>query len=442
MFIGFTAFSLILAGVLGALVGSFANVVIFRVPAGRSVVFPGSSCPNCGYRLQPWDLVPIFSWLALGRRCRKCRTPISARYPIIEGIMALGFVLLAWRFPPLLFNATVLPLLALYAMLLMMSMIDIDHYLLPDSLTLPATVVGIFGALLYSPFSNLPNLGEAVFGAAFAAGCITLINRVGSLALRRFQDTAERLFPVGMDQVNIAALAGALAGVWVGLALALASVILNVVTKRVWRIPEPILYGLWGLSLIILPWHPFISVQTGLLGSAAAAGAAAVLGALYWWLMELTGRVEAVSDASTSSEANADGISIKIDEAGSGDTITKATPTSVDQLTSAGQDAKDAPSSADSSGGSSLNVTADDEPIAMGFGDVKLAAVLGTFLGWQLVLVALFLSFIVGAVGGIISRLLSGAKIIPFGPYLALSGLLALFIGRPLMAWYLGLLGF
>lgn len=286
MFIGFTAFSLILAGVLGALVGSFANVVIFRVPAGRSVVFPGSSCPNCNYRLQPWDLVPIFSWLALGRRCRKCRVPISARYPIIEGIMALGFVLLAWRFPALLFNATVLPLLALYAMLLMMSMIDIDHYLLPDSLTLPATAVGILGAFLYSPFSNLPSVSEAVFGAAFAAGCIAFINRVGSLALRRFQDTAERLFPVGMDQVNIAALAGALGGVWLGLAVALMSVILNAVTKRIWRIPEPIIYGLWGLSLIALPWHPFIDVQTGLLGSAAAAGAAAVLGALYWWVME------------------------------------------------------------------------------------------------------------------------------------------------------------
>jgi leader peptidase (prepilin peptidase) / N-methyltransferase len=83
----------------------------------------------------------------------------------------------------------------------------------------------------------------------------------------------------------------------------------------------------------------------------------------------------------------------------------------------------------------------DDEPVAMGFGDVKLAAVLGVFLGWQNLLVALMLAFIIGAVGGVIGRLAGGSRMVPFGPYLAIGGMLALFVGQPLIQWYLGMLG-
>lgn len=425
VFATWTAFSLIFAGILGALVGSFANVVIFRVPAGRSIVFPGSSCPNCGYRLQPLDLVPIFSWLALGRRCRKCHMPISARYPSIELLMAVGFVVLVWRFPILLFGSSVLPLLALYAMLVMMSMIDVDHYLLPDSLTLPALVVGVLGAFLYEPMSGLPTVSEAMFGAIFAAGCLALINRLGSLVMRRFQDTQERLFPIGMDQVNVAALFGALGGVWVGIGAAVVSVIVNIITKRTMRLPEPLLYGLWLLAIILLIWQPLVGLQAGLLGTAAAAGALSILGAAYWWGMELAGKVEPIDSTSVNS--------------------TSVNSTSADQIQANVADEAIAPSSErDVAPESNIDTTdpAADEPIAMGFGDVKLAAVLGAFLGWELALVALFLSFIIGAIGGIISRIAAGSKLIPFGPYLTIAGLLSLFIGRPLLAWYLNLLGF
>lgn len=418
VFATWTAFSLIFAGIIGSLVGSFANVVIFRVPAGRSIVFPGSSCPNCGYRLKPLDLVPIFSWLALGRRCRKCRMPISARYPSIELLMAVGFVVLVWRFPVLLFGASVLPLLVIYSMLVMMSMIDVDHYLLPDSLTLPAFVVAVLGAFLYEPFSGLPSVSEALFGGFFAAGCLALINRIGSLVMRRFQDTQERLFPIGMDQVNVAALFAALGGLWVGVGVAVVSVIINVITQRTVRLPEPLLYGLWLVAMILLIWTPFVSLQAGLLGTAAAAGALSIFGAAYWWGMELAGKVEPVDNVSTNqTETNTTDATIP--------------PSSERDVVPA----------------SDVNTTdttdpAADEPIAMGFGDVKLAAVLGAFLGWELALVALFLSFIIGAVGGIISRIANGSKLIPFGPYLAIASLLSLFIGQPLLSWYLNLLGF
>lgn len=370
----------LLIGVLGALIGSFANVVIYRLPRRESVAFPGSHCPNCHHALGPLELVPILSWVALGRRCHACKEPISARYPAIEALMAAGFVLLALRWPVELYGATVLPLLAIYAMLVMMSMIDVDHYILPDVLTLPAVGVGLLGTLLYEPGSGLPSLPEALLGGAIGAGAIVLINRIGSLVLRRFGDTRERLWPVGMDAVNLAALFGALTGWLGGMVVAALSVVVNVVTKRTLRLPEPLVYGLWLVALLISSLYLWIDPLTALTGSVAAAGSVAVLGAIYWWLRDRGEEPEALGEE-------------------------------------------------------------DDEPIAMGVGDVKLTAVLGVFLGWQNLLLALLLSFVFGAVGGLILKAVSGNRQVPFGPYLALGGLVALLYGSALLDWYLGMLG-
>ena len=77
---------------LGLAIGSFLNVVAYRVPAGLSVIAPASACPNCESTIRSRDNVPILSWLLLGRRCRDCRTPISARYPLVEALTAVSFV--------------------------------------------------------------------------------------------------------------------------------------------------------------------------------------------------------------------------------------------------------------------------------------------------------------------------------------------------------------
>jgi leader peptidase (prepilin peptidase)/N-methyltransferase len=369
----------LLFAVLGALIGSFANVVIYRLPRRQSIIFPGSHCPRCQHRLGVIDLIPILSWLLLLGRCRYCQAAISARYPLVEMLMAGGFVLLALRWPLASYGVTVLPLLPLLAMLVMLALIDIDQQLLPDSLTLPGTALAVLATLLYAPGSGLPNFYEAVFGASLGAGVIVLINRLGGLALRRFGDTKERLGPIGMDQVNLAALAGAVGGWLWGLGLALAGALANAVTGRVLRFPEGPLYGLWLLALALMSGlgRPLEALS----GSLAAAGAVAVLGALYWWLREW-GRPPAPEPPPDN-----------------------------------------------------------EEPIAMGFGDVKLAALLGAMLGWQNLLLALFLAFVLGAVGGLLGRALGGGRQIPFGPYLALGGLFSLFFGSSLIAWYLGLLG-
>ena len=326
----------------------------------------------------------MLSWLALRGRCSGCKTPISFRYPLIEALTAAGFVLLALRWPVEVYGLTVLPLLAVYAMLVMMTLIDFDHFILPDSLTLPGVVVALLGTFLYVSYSGLPTLTEGLIGAGVGAGIIALINRVGSLILRRLQDTSERLWPVGMDQVNLAALGGALGGWQVGLALAALSLGINLVTRRTLRLPEAPLYALWALALAFSSYNPFTDVVASLAGTFIAAGAVAVLGATFWWFHDIfTPKPD--SDNTLSEE--------------------------------------------------------DDEPVAMGFGDVKLAAVLGAILGWQNLLVALLLAFVIGAVGGVIGRVAGGGRVIPFGPPLALGGLLALFAGPAIIAWYLGMLG-
>jgi leader peptidase (prepilin peptidase) / N-methyltransferase len=89
----------LIIGIIGALIGSFANVVIYRVPAKKSIVWPGSSCPKCGHKIKPWENIPILSWLFLRGKCSSCKNPISIRYPLIEALTAAGFVALALRFP-------------------------------------------------------------------------------------------------------------------------------------------------------------------------------------------------------------------------------------------------------------------------------------------------------------------------------------------------------
>lgn len=363
----------------GALFGSFANVVIYRVPRGESVAFPGSHCPKCGHELGALELVPIFSWLALRGRCKVCRAPISARYPFVEGLMALGFFALALRYPLELYGATVLPLLVIFALLFILAFIDLDTHLLPDVLTFPALAAAILGTLLYAPASGLPTPSVALHGAGLGAGLLVLLNRLGGLLLRRFADTRERLWPVGMDQVGVAALFGTL-GWPFGLAAAGLSVLLNLVLRRTVRLPEGLVYGLWFVALLVLAlvWpNPLTAIS----GSLVAAGGAAVVGALYWWFRD-----------------------------------------------------RGAPEAEEAAG--------DDEPVAMGFGDVKLAAVLGALLGVPNLLVGLLLAFVLGAVGGVIGKAMGRGRVVPFGPYLVLGGLIALFFGAPLVAWYLGSLGF
>lgn len=139
-------------GVLGVIVGSFLNVVIARVPAGTSIVRPRSSCPGCGVFIEGRDNIPLLSWVILRGRCRKCHEPISARYPLVEGLTGLLWAVTGlWSFGQQ--GAWVSPLLPTLLVVvsagIALVFIDLDCRRLPDAIVLPlwpATVAGLMCA--------------------------------------------------------------------------------------------------------------------------------------------------------------------------------------------------------------------------------------------------------------------------------------------------------
>lgn len=163
-----------LCGLLGLAVGSFLNVVAWRVPRGESVVSPPSACPACRAPVRPRDNVPVAGWVLLRGRCRDCAAPISARYPLVEAVCGALFAVLALRFGA----DPVLPAyLYLAAVGLALALIDLDTRRLPDVLTLPSYVVvaGLLalGAALGSDSGDLVRalLGGAAMYAVYFALC-------------------------------------------------------------------------------------------------------------------------------------------------------------------------------------------------------------------------------------------------------------------------------
>ena len=153
--------------VLGACLGSFLNVVIARVPAGRSLIRPGSSCPRCGAPIAWYDNVPLLSWLLLRGKCRNCAQPISARYPLVELLTAL-LVFVVWRrFGP---TPAALGYAALVCALVALTWIDLDTWLLPHQITWPLLGLGLVSPLWSPGHRWIDALLGAVAGfAAFAA---------------------------------------------------------------------------------------------------------------------------------------------------------------------------------------------------------------------------------------------------------------------------------
>ncbi len=183
-------------GALGAVVGSFLNVVICRLPRGQSLVRPGSRCPHCGAGVRPQHNVPVLGYLWLRGRCRDCRAPISARYPAVEALMAL-LAAGAWlRFgPTAAFGAHFL----LFAGLLAVTFIDFDHRIIPDSLSLGGVAVG-FAVSFATPLGWQGSL----LGAAVGGGSLLAV-ALGYYAVTRREG-------MGLGDVKLLAAIGAFLG--------------------------------------------------------------------------------------------------------------------------------------------------------------------------------------------------------------------------------------
>ena len=158
----------IFAFAFGAAMGSFANVLIYRLPAGLSIVSPGSRCPSCSAQIRWFDNIPIVSYFILRGRCRGCRTTISPRYPLVEALS--GFLFAAVVFRVGIQPATAA--LALFAWaLVVITFIDLDHRIIPDVISLPGTMLG----LAFSFVPGFPRPVDSAVGVAIGAGFLFLV---------------------------------------------------------------------------------------------------------------------------------------------------------------------------------------------------------------------------------------------------------------------------
>jgi leader peptidase (prepilin peptidase)/N-methyltransferase len=201
-------FFVVYAALVGLIVGSYLNVVIHRLPNEQSTVTPRSRCPHCGAPIRARDNLPLVSWLLLRGKCRDCGAPISIRYPLVEALTAALFALAIWRFGPSV-SAVVAALFA--AMLVALAGIDLEHFLLPDRITLPGIALG----LAAQPFVVWGSLLSALRGALLGAGIL--------LALSGLWKLWRNVDGMGLGDVKMLAMIGAflgLAGVLVTLVAA------------------------------------------------------------------------------------------------------------------------------------------------------------------------------------------------------------------------------
>lgn len=164
---------IVIIGVLGLIIGSFLNVVIYRVPKGESVVAPPSHCGSCGKRLGPLDLVPVISYIALGGRCRYCGEGISIRYPLVEAVTALLF-LSGYYF----FGASwqILFYFVYVSLLVAIALIDLDHQIIPDGLVLFGFGVAVSEKVITALFwGNNLRIMDALWGLLAGGGIFLLI---------------------------------------------------------------------------------------------------------------------------------------------------------------------------------------------------------------------------------------------------------------------------
>ncbi|HVN85638.1 MAG TPA: A24 family peptidase [Candidatus Binatia bacterium] len=220
------------AFIFGAIVGSFLNVCIHRIPSGESIVSPPSRCPQCGMHIRPIDNIPLMSYLLLRGRCRQCQVRISPRYPFVEALSGLAGVAAVWRFDDVI-GAVIA--FAFVAALIVVTFIDLDHQIIPDAISIPGIAIG----LALSSVRNEPGFRSALIGALLGYGVLYAV-ATGYYWLRKEEGMGGgdlKLLAMigaflGWKAVPVTLLLGSLSGSVVGLTL-------SAVYGRDTRIPIP-----------------------------------------------------------------------------------------------------------------------------------------------------------------------------------------------------------
>lgn len=199
-----TALLIIFASILGLAVGSFLNVVVWRVPLGAQLSTPPSACPKCEHAIRAYDNIPVFSWLVLRGKCRDCGEPISARYPLVEAAAATSFGVIAavvgaetpmvWALPAFLYLAGIS---------IALTLIDLDTQTLPNKIVVPSIAVGlVLLAVASAGTANWGALLSAVAGSATLFGFYLIVAIISPRGM-------------GMGDVKLAAVLGLYLG-WLG----------------------------------------------------------------------------------------------------------------------------------------------------------------------------------------------------------------------------------
>ena len=187
---------MLVVGLFGLLIGSFLNVVIYRLPRGQSLVSPPSTCPGCGTRIRPIDNIPVLSWILLGGKCHKCGAPISIQYPIVELTTGLLFLLFGWLTP---IGPILAARLILVVILVVLFGIDLHHQILPNVITLPGIAIGFLFSL-----AGPPGWLDSLLGIALGGGILYGI-AAAYYAVRHEEG-------LGMGDVKMLAMIGAFLG--------------------------------------------------------------------------------------------------------------------------------------------------------------------------------------------------------------------------------------
>ncbi|RPH96366.1 prepilin peptidase [candidate division KSB1 bacterium] len=225
--------------ILGAALGSFANVLIYRLPREESIVSPSSRCPKCGRPIRPWENIPVLSWIILRGKCAGCKQSISIRYPLVELVCCcLAVFGVSWFG----FNYSGFAYSMLFISLFTLIIIDLEHWLLPFMITIPMTIIGLVGAV----FFDLRGIWDCLFGMA-AGFALFMALLLGGKAL--FKRDA-----MGGGDVVF----GIMAGAFLGWKLTILMIFLASLLGTLMAIP--ILIAGRDISGRAIPFGPFLAV--------------------------------------------------------------------------------------------------------------------------------------------------------------------------------------
>jgi len=387
--------------VFGALIGSFLNVCIVRLPRNASVVFPASHCPQCQAPIHWFDNIPLVSFLVLGARCRACRKPIPWRYVLVEGITALFFL---WSYISFGLSWALVPALTLVGGLIVASFVDLEWRIIPDEISVGGMWVGVVLSLFFPALHKGPAFNVLATGSITAFILAGVCMALHGLKLLKFK------VPLAQEDRQIFILGGALlAWQWAAMTLTRA------------------------LPHVALP-----------LAALADALQGAIIGGCVLWLTGLIGEV--IISKRVVTEFDFKGV---VDDP---EALLKAFHAQgyVDaqgNLQRVFRDVKAAgdlvlPPCVEAHRADIFEILhAVDEGGVMGWGDVKLLAMAGAFLGWQSVLLAFFIAPFFGAAFGLVKMARRQDSAIAYGPFLAIGIVVALYRGDSLMRWLLAMYG-